>query len=107
MPPKQYLPPYINNSMRWKNSEDISVLASAMNEQKSTLFVSAGNREHDIDKAQQKSAQEGKIIWIASLAPGGRPSKFTSYAESVTIAAPSDKIMRSHNFAGNAKNFDG
>ena len=46
-------------------------------------------------------------FWWQVLIPSGLPSDFNSYADSVTIAAPADKDMRSYNFLGEAKSFGG
>ena len=99
-------PIYVNNSMQW-NSEKIADLVSVMSSRGTTVIASAGNDAVPIEASQARAGLEEKAILVTSLRPSGEPSGFTSYGISATIAAPSDRSIRSYDFAGNPRDFGG
>ncbi len=101
-------PTYINHSMTWAERTDISQVISQMNgESAITVVTSAGNDHHFVSDIKATLARQGKLIVVASLDPRGWPSLFTSYSDAVTIAAPSDNSIESHNFHGEVEKFGG
>ena len=103
---KKHCPSYINFSMKLRSN--IPILPTPLfNGSKNLLIASVGNNASQIYRTQQQPVKKGKSILVASLAPDGLPSKFTSYGESVTIAAPADYSIRSYDFSGNKIRFGG
>ena len=114
--PKKTCPAYINNAMDWdenpsiynvltgfKFSNFMYSLSDQMSAQDSTLIIASGNDASPVPKKIYQSALDGNTILVSSLNPEGFPSRFTSYADSITIATPSDNSLRSYDFAKNKK----
>ena len=99
--------PYINYSMEWLENYFLADMAFRLSSKGSTLITSADNDRSAVGPAKSGSAREGNIILVTSLAPSGHPSSFTNYADSTTVAVPSDRSMRSYDFEGEAGIFGG
>ena len=99
--------PYINYSMEWLGNRTLADMAFQLSLKGSTVITSAGNDRIPTDKVKRESAGDENIVLVTSLASNGHPSRFSNYADSATVAAPSDLSMRSYNFQGEAGTFGG
>ncbi len=101
-------PSYINASLPIQGAMSfLGFLISSMHAQGTTFVVSANNDGKLVPSVKRKLSLDKKIIVVASLAPDGRPSNFTSFGDTVTISAPSDFSIRSYDDEGNPHNFSG
>ena len=99
-------PNYINHSMNWKKSQLIANSVKKISE--NAVFVtSSGNGWKFTEDVKIKAASEGNIILVASLAPTGLASEFTSISSEVTISAPSDMAITSFDNAARSARFGG
>ena len=111
---QNHCPIYINNSTAWWANPVLESggyvmprLVSSMHSMGTTIITAAGNEFRPVVRPKRQSASKGQIIVVASLAPNGYPSDFTSYGDSVTISAPSDNSIRSYDFENNPTSFGG
>gem|GEM_PF-4036706 len=101
-------PRFINNSMRWLESDLIKKSIGKLSGEKKVVFVtSAGNDTIEVENAKRESSRAGESIVVASHAPNGRSSSFTSFAPEVDITAPSDYHILTYDNSGILSKFGG
>ena len=87
-------PAFINNSMRWGNSQTILSVAEKFSEDGSLFFTGAGNDfPYPIEEVKAEAARKSHIIIVGSLSPHGLRSEFSQEGEEVSILAPSDSFL--------------
>ncbi len=100
-------PQFINNSMSWLKSEEIKNIVSEIADSGSLVVTSAGNGRGRVELGKRKLAALKKIIVVGNTNKLGFPAKYTDSSPEVSISAPSDDSLTTHDYAGNEKNFSG
>jgi tetratricopeptide (TPR) repeat protein len=93
--------------MNWKSGFIKNTVCKLSAEQKVVFVTAAGNYSNEVENAKRESSLDGESIVVASHAPNGRSSRFTSFAPEVDITAPSDYHILSYDHDGKLKQFGG
>ena len=101
-------PHFINNSMGWRESEDIYEVFEKLSPP-AIVVVSAGNSfsEENLENMQSKSSKNFDTILVGSFSPTGFVSEFSNSDKEVHIMAPSDVWISSVGKNGEHKIFGG
>ncbi len=99
---------YINHSMGWGGIEAIKEVASKLQEEQGTVYVtSAGNFSRRVDSLKEELSNAGQAILVGSHGPDGTYSDFSNYSEEVLVSAPSGLKVLSYDYDGNPLLFGG
>ena len=108
---KNRAPHYINNSMGWKNSEDIYEVFEKLSSAKtspSVVVVSSSNRFPDrLDDMKEQASRDFDVIIVGSFSPKGFVSDFSQSGKEVSVLAPSDNWITSAGEQGEYEIFGG
>jgi hypothetical protein len=89
-------PAYINNSMEWFQSKQISNSIESLIDTKPLVFItSADNDGQLVDPEKEKLMKSGTILGVTSHDPNGNPSDFTNFSPGAVISAPSGRNLTS------------
>ena len=104
-------PHYINNSMGWAGSEDISEVFEKLSSAKispSVVVVSAGNSFPErLEYIQEQASRDFDVILVGSFSPKGFVSWFSQSGNEVSVLAPSDQWITSAGKQGEYEMFGG
>ena len=108
---KKRSPHYINNSMGWRESEDIYEVfnkLSSSGSSRSIVVVSSGNNFPDkLANIKSKASRDFDAIMVGSFSPRGFVSDFSQSGKEVHILAPSDDWITSAGKEGEYRQFGG
>ena len=107
---KERPPRYINNSMRWRESEDIYEVFEKLSSSLSNTIVvtTSGNTfPYKLDDMKSKASKNYNAILVGSFSPSGFVSKFSQSGKEVHILAPSDRWLTSAGREGEYARFGG
>ena len=108
---KKRAPHYINNSMDWVGSEDISEVFEKLSSAKispSVVVVAAGNDfPKRLGDMQKQASRDFDVILVGSFSPKGFVSWFSQSGNEVSVLAPSDQWITSAGKQGEYEMFGG
>lgn len=105
----QEIPSFINNSMRWVESQSVYDAFDSLSPP-SIVIVSSGNTElafGSMDEMKSKASKDFNTIIVGSFSPAGLASDTSQSGEEVHILAPSDKYITSSKEDGSYSKFGG
>lgn len=100
-------PEFLNNSISWLKSDEIKSVVTKMAEKGILVVTSAGNARGMVESGKRDLARRDQIVLVGNTNIYGFPAKYTDSAPEVTVSAPSDNCLTTHDYEGNLRNFSG
>ena len=107
---KKRAPHYINNSMSWRESQDIYEVFEKLSSSTSNtvVVVSSGNNfPLKLDDIKVKASKNYNVVLAGSFSPKGFVSGFSQSGKELHILAPSDNWITSAGQSGEYRKFGG
>ena len=107
---KKRAPHYINNSMSWKESQDIYEVFEKLSSSTSNTVVVVSSDNNFPDKLEDikvKASKNYNVVLAGSFSPKGFVSEFSQSGKELHILAPSDSWITSAGQSGEYRKFRG
>ena len=107
---KNRAPHYINNSMAWRESQDIYEIFERLSSSTSNTVVvlSSGNGfPSKLEDIKSKASKNYDVVLVGSFSPRGFVSEFSQAGEELSILVPSDDWITSAEEDGSYSKFRG